>query len=277
MAFSETSNRTLLNDVGECVGNLTRRNHPTNDPMGCYNLNNNDTLNGLSNLNFPDPYKDRDENLMDPALCIIHCADYLFKYAALRRGKECRCGTETGLLGYIRYDDTFCNLSCIGNSSYKCGGENVYTIYEVGSGLSSHNKFIPNITVNDKLKVVKNLEKDSRYMGCIKDSPYCNQRSLNGTLKELPNMTVENCIRICREGNFEIIGLEIGSQCFCAHDFNSSTNLDKSDCSTSCEGNSSQICGGPLALSIYNASEDKITSGTKDNNLSIGAIIGIIL
>ncbi|CAG8790927.1 7777_t:CDS:2, partial [Dentiscutata erythropus] len=194
-AYSETSKEIFFYNFGECVGNLTRRNHPTSDPLGCYIFNNalnKDTLNGLSNLDFADPYKDRDQNLMDPALCIIYCADYLFKYAARRRGKECRCGNENGLDGYILTSTTYCNMTCVGNSSYMRGGENTYAIYEVGY---------------------------------IKDSPYCNQRSLNGYSIERSGMTVEMCIGYCKQKNFEIVGLEIGSQCFCDHDFNSYTNL----------------------------------------------------
>ncbi|CAG8469922.1 9923_t:CDS:2 [Dentiscutata erythropus] len=253
-------NKRLLHDPGECVGNLTRRNHPSADPLGCYILNSSfhiDTLDGLSNLNFSDPYKDQDGNLMDPGLCIIHCADYLFKFAALTNGNKCRCGNNTGLDAYTKLTDESsinktCNLKCVGNSSYICGGKDGYTVYDALTSISSYSA--PTIDINKKLEIIHNLNKNVRYKGCYKDSPYCNQRFLNGTSEEVSSMTIESCLTYCWQKNYTYMGLEIGSQCFCDNDYDNLTRLSVEECSFSCEGNNSEICGGPLAISIYNAS-----------------------
>ncbi|CAG8809637.1 19581_t:CDS:2, partial [Racocetra persica] len=108
-----------------------------------------------------------------------------------------------------------------------------------------------------KLEIINDLSlnKDVRYKGCYKESPYCNQRMLNGTSEEHSGMTIEDCLKFCGGNNFKYAGLEVGSQCFCDNDYRSLTRLSIEECSSSCEGNSSQICGGPLALSIYNASD----------------------
>ncbi|RIB21406.1 hypothetical protein C2G38_2176748 [Gigaspora rosea] len=136
----------LLSAPGECARNLTLRNHPSISPLEC-NIRNSsittDTLNGLANLKFSDTYQDQDGILMDPGLCIIHCADYLFIFAALINGNQCKCRNKTGLDSYTKLtNDSLvnqtCNLKCVGNSSYICGGENGYTVYNALTSISSY-------------------------------------------------------------------------------------------------------------------------------------------
>ncbi|CAG8522866.1 10168_t:CDS:1 [Dentiscutata erythropus] len=244
----------------ECVGNLIQRDYPTSDPLGCYvNVNSTVTFNGLSDLNISDPYKDRN-GLMDPGLCIIHCADYLFKFVALSNGSECRCGNQNSLEGFTKVNDTSCNITCIGNSSYMCGGVKSYIVYDAETSLSSHKP--PNITINEKLAIINNLKNDVSYLGCINENPSCNQSTFNGTSQNLPNMTIDKCVEICEQNNFKYIGLGLGTQCFCTNNYNNVSQLDVIECSSSCGGNSSQICGGPLAISVYNASKIVTTTPT---------------
>ncbi|CAG8727917.1 2560_t:CDS:2 [Gigaspora margarita] len=265
---------------GECIGNLTRRNHPSTVPLGCYIRNSSfttDTLNGLANLNFSDPYQDRDGNLMDSGLCIIHCADYLFTFAALTNGNQCRCGNKTGLDAYTKLTDESlvnqtCNLNCVGNSSYICGGKDGYTVYNALTSISSY--IPPTIDINQKLEIIHNINKNVRYKGCYKDSPYCNQRLLNGPSEDVINMKIDSCLSYCSQNKYTYAGLEIGSQCFCDNKYDSLTRLSIDECSSSCEGNNSEICGGPLALSIYDASNyildnnSNITVNTNNNTKS---------
>src|SRR3954468_20352773 len=130
----------------ECKDNLIIRFQPRKDPQGCYKLNENstiDTLNGLSTLDLSDPYRDRDNILMDPGLCVTHCANYLFPYAALRKGTDCRCGKDNDLTSYTPIDNLYCNISCVGNANnaatkdFKCGGTEEYTVYNTADELPS--------------------------------------------------------------------------------------------------------------------------------------------
>ncbi|CAG8750831.1 290_t:CDS:1, partial [Racocetra fulgida] len=248
---------------GECI---TPRDVPSSSPLGCFILNNgsSDNLNGLSNLGFPPVYKDRYGFIMDPGLCIIRCTDYLFEVAALKNGSQCQCGSKSNLVtSYTKVNDSICNVTCIGNSSYFCGGKESYTVYDTKTGILGHP--LPTISVTDKLAIIKNLNNDNRYQQCIKDSPYCYQRVLNDTSKELSGMTVDKCIDFCSQNNFEYAGLEIGTQCFCANNYNHINQISPDECSTSCAGNNQQICGGPLAISVYNASKPNETSTSKSN------------
>ncbi|CAG8694549.1 2489_t:CDS:2, partial [Acaulospora morrowiae] len=264
----------------DCVGNLTRRDQPRTTSLGCYKSIDvtHDSLNGLSSIGFFDPYLDRDGNLMDPGLCIDYCASYLFYFSALRKGKECRCGNQNSLVALNKVEDFNCNITCVGNSSYICGGNEAYTVY---NATLTKNK-IPSSglpPIDKKLDIIKKLNDDVNYLGCIKDSPYCGVRALNGSeIEGITNMTVDNCIEYCRQNGFKYAGLEIGTQCFCDNKYDSLTQLDPGDCCFSCAGNNSEICGGPLALSVYkvilHADEPpfptiKITLGV------IGAILAI--
>ncbi|RIB01515.1 hypothetical protein C2G38_2127438 [Gigaspora rosea] len=64
-------------------------------------------------------------------------------------------------------------------------------------------------------------------------------------------MTVDKCIDFCRQNNFAYAGLEIGTRCSCANNYDHINQISSDQCSTSCVGNNQQICGGPLTLSVY--------------------------
>ncbi|CAG8793046.1 37026_t:CDS:2, partial [Racocetra persica] len=262
-------------DTETCVGNLTRRYIPRTDPLGCYVFNDStiDGFDGLKSIGLSDPYKDRDGNLMDPGLCTIHCANYGFAYSGLRKGGSCRCGGSTALITYTKLNDTLsktvCNLTCIGNSSYICGGDDGYTIYQEAIPIDKQ----PQISAAEKVSIIRNLKNIKTYNGCIRDSPYCNQRALTGSKKEFSSLSIDDCITFCKNNNYKYAGLEIGSQCFCDNNFDSLNMLNPEECSSSCIGNKSELCGGPLALSIYSVPPDP----PEDPRLKIGLGVGIPL
>ncbi|RHZ77827.1 hypothetical protein Glove_172g18 [Diversispora epigaea] len=266
-----------------------------------------ETLNGLGSLNrpglsFSNPYKDEftDEDLypalMDPTSCTIHCGDFFFKYAALKKGNECYCGNDTIESSYNQINDTLCNKTCSGCLSYNCttddkwcGGETVYTVYDVKIEDSKVPSNGGNVDILEKLDIISNLKNSSnlryepRFLNCIKDSSICYRRILNSTeVYETGVDTIDKCIAYCNsKGIFGYAGLEAGSQCFCGNNFTSKDiNLSLEHCSSSCTGNRSQICGGFFALSVYNASkvvEDTKSEGDNSTGLSKIKIIGITI
>ncbi|CAG8608278.1 13255_t:CDS:2, partial [Cetraspora pellucida] len=188
-------------DSGTCVGNLTRRDEPRSDPL--------DGFDGLTSIGLSDPYKDRDGNLMDPGLCIYHCANYGFTYSSLGKSNQCRCGGPTALVTYTKLNDTLsktvCNLTCIGNSSFMCGGDNGYTIYQATIPIDKQSQ----ISATEKVSIIRNLKSNKTYNGCIRDSPYCNQRALNGSKKEFNSLSIVDCVAFCKNNNYNYAGLEI--------------------------------------------------------------------
>ena len=67
-------------------------------------------------------------------------------------------------------------------------------------------------------------------------------------------MTIEKCQTFCSSStnNYGLAGLEYGSQCYCGNGLQSGSSLGQKNCNTPCKGNSSEICGGSSALSVYN-------------------------
>ncbi|CAG8508648.1 6912_t:CDS:1 [Paraglomus occultum] len=238
-----------------CIDNKAPRFEPKNKPLGCYVHNKTmpDTLNGLSSLsrpgfNFSDPYMvNRDNILMDDGLCVAHCADYLFTFAALRQGEECRCGNSDGLNSYIQVPDSQCNTTCVGDSASECGGQNAYTVY--GNVVAELPEIkVSKIGIEEKVTVLRDLDHEKLYKGCIPDSLICHRETL---MQETFDMTVETCIEFCDGHGFPNAGLESGTRCICMKSFASTSLLHPEECSTSCAGNSSVICGGPVSISVY--------------------------
>ncbi|KAJ3072472.1 hypothetical protein HDU98_003548 [Podochytrium sp. JEL0797] len=85
------------------------------------------------------------------------------------------------------------------------------------------------------------------YLGCYKDS-FAN-RTLPTQRFGLSPITVETCLVSCQKGGFGYGGVEFGSQCFCGNTV--PIAAPATVCSTACAGNSTELCGGSGAISIY--------------------------
>lgn len=98
--------------------------------------------------------------------------------------------------------------------------------------------------------------------GCWSD--YLNPRSL-GTQPEWFGVQISgtNCADHCDKIGATISGTENGGQCFCGKSLTQSTSASASKCSTKCNGDSNQTCGGPGFLSVY-----KKTSGSSKKGRS---------
>ncbi|KAL0631885.1 hypothetical protein Q9L58_009237 [Maublancomyces gigas] len=65
-------------------------------------------------------------------------------------------------------------------------------------------------------------------------------------------MTLEKCQLYCLDRNLPMAGLEYGNECYCGTSLQSGSTLGQIGCTMACTGNSSQICGGPSRLGVYN-------------------------
>jgi hypothetical protein len=105
------------------------------------------------------------------------------------------------------------------------------------------------------------------YYGCWNDTTLANgtngARALNGgVMEDLTTMTAELCIDFCKTNSYTFAGLEYTRECWCANLLDGlSKKLPDSSCNLPCAGNSSEICGGNLALTVYQAKSS--TSSTK--------------
>ena len=98
------------------------------------------------------------------------------------------------------------------------------------------------------------------YKGCFSDDIH--SRVLTGL--QFANIghrqvTSTKCVNYCAARGFSMAGTEFGGQCFCGNQLVGSKKIDESACKLPCEGDNSEICGGGLALSVY----EKKTEATK--------------
>ncbi|CAK3908571.1 Hypothetical predicted protein [Lecanosticta acicola] len=105
------------------------------------------------------------------------------------------------------------------------------------------------------------------YAGCWNETNHLantgGQRALsNGNSSANNTMTLDSCILFCNTYTMQYAGLEYGRECYCAQYLSAfSTRLADSRCGYACDGNASQLCGGALAISLYNRTGGAHTGG----------------
>ena len=77
-------------------------------------------------------------------------------------------------------------------------------------------------------------------------------------------MTTASCLQFCKAGNngttMQYAGIEYGRECYCGQYLSAlSVQLNATEnCIYACDGNASEVCGGHLAMTLYN-----LTSSSK--------------
>ena len=60
------------------------------------------------------------------------------------------------------------------------------------------------------------------------------------------------CLQYCSDNGFQLAGMENGDECYCGNKFPVKPKLAAdAKCNTPCKGNSTEICGGNLMISVY--------------------------
>ncbi|KAJ8127536.1 hypothetical protein O1611_g6100 [Lasiodiplodia mahajangana] len=173
---------------------------------------------------------DLDSQNMTVETCVAHCKGNDYRLAGLSYYGVCYCGqtVSTALL-----PEDQCSFPCTGNSSETCGGDTQVNIWMDPT-------FPPLADQTDISEYVP--------VGCWTDDSsdgkalFYRQDSLASDA-----MTTETCLQACLAGGFPFAGTEYGN----------GTDLatDASTCNMACNGNSSEICGGPARLSLYVAKD----------------------
>ncbi|KZO99601.1 WSC-domain-containing protein [Calocera viscosa TUFC12733] len=82
-------------------------------------------------------------------------------------------------------------------------------------------------------------------------------------------MTVEACQSFCLGVGFTLAGMEDGNECWCSDSLsNGATQANAGDCSTTCAGNSNELCGGGWRLSVYQYIAGASTTSTTATSTS---------
>lgn len=109
-----------------------------------------------------------------------------------------------------------------------------------------------------------------KYLGCATDST--GTRAMTGAISYgPPTMTIEYCIDWCTKKGFTLAGLEYTDQCFCDNTIPAWAAPQPGvlgNCNMPCGGNSTEYCGGPNALSLY----QKCTSASGCTNVPFSLV-----
>jgi hypothetical protein len=84
------------------------------------------------------------------------------------------------------------------------------------------------------------------YIGCFKDTT---AYDLDGFLERSRSNTPERCVETCRAKGFAYAAVQYGESCLCGNSYGKYGAAD--NCNYKCTGDSSKICGGYNANSVY--------------------------
>lgn len=219
------------------------------EPMGCFvddfTLTTKSTREGGSNLTVEK--------------CQAACWLDSFRFAGLKSGTECWCGTSVG--GDWAKDQADCKTPCPGNSVQKCGGDKLLSVFRAvldETPLPPGGQ-PPSITTTTSTAATTTtaapLAATWVPQGCYKDLAPATVRPLPDRLiNNAASLTVAACHTACRNAGYALAGVENGNQCFCGHDIQEpalNTFALESDCNKPCTGNSVQTCGGAGRMFVY--------------------------
>jgi hypothetical protein len=179
--------------------------------------------------------------------CAAACNGY--KYFGTEYSNECYCGSSLGIIA-APAADTDCKMICAGSKTEICGGSNRLSVYVLNSTAP-----VASLTSSSILSSTSNINPAGVpivgayvYLDCQTD--LVADRTLTGRYTASSSMTVESCASFC--AGYTFFGVEYSQECYCGNTFlASSYAATDGRCSMLCAGNSTETCGGPNGLSLY--------------------------
>lgn len=175
--------------------------------------------------------------------CVNFCSTAGYAFAGVEYSRECYCSNFIGASGQTAAAAD-CSMACSGNNAEACGGPDRLNVF--------HNDAI---TTKATGPATNAGPPGWGFMGCYVDS--VGARTLpNGYPVQggAQNMTVANCAAACGANGYTISGVEYSGECFCGNSFSNGGGPAPdglTGCSMTCNGNSSEFCGGPNRLDVY--------------------------
>ena len=172
---------------------------------------------------------------------------------------ECYCGNTIAAGSVLTTSG--CTMTCAGNANEYCGGPNRLNFYQVSgtttssqstssktSSISSTSSTTSSQVASTSPAVVQSSS-NFTYVACYTDSTA--SRSLPNQVVASDKLTVEICLSACQ--NYAYAGIEYGRECWCGNTLGSAAAQATSEkqCSMTCPGNPSQICGDGNRLTLY--------------------------
>lgn len=179
---------------------------------------------------------------MTRELCMSRCVAKGFPLAGMEYASECFCGSA---YAPDSTSSSGCTMACSGNSTQICGGPNRLTAYRytVDIPSTSTTSAAPTATA---LNVT--IPTGWQYIGCVTEGT--SGRALGGYSTSAGNLTNEMCMAACQTKGYTLAGTEYSGECFCGNAIGAGS-VASTACTMKCNGNSTQVCGGPNLLSTW--------------------------
>ncbi|TGO23411.1 hypothetical protein BPAE_0133g00090 [Botrytis paeoniae] len=185
---------------------------------------------------------------MTVEICVDFCKGNGYKYAGLEYYGECFCGA---FVSGPQTSESNCSFPCTGDTTESCGGNDILSVYQ-----DTTFPTVDNTTISDY-----------QPMGCYSDlGP--NGRTLAWKQDQIPDadLTIEACLHACKEGGYPFAGVEYSQECYCGVVLgNGTAKVDESNCQMTCNGNTTELCGGAANLYLYVA-EDLLSTDPCNGN-----------
>ncbi|KAN0105464.1 copper radical oxidase [Russula decolorans] len=200
--------------------------------IGCYT--DNVAARTLTSVGYTDAKNMTVEN------CVNFCNTQNFTYAGIEYGQECYCGNVISSEASTVLDSD-CSFPCNGNTNETCGAGDRMNLYWSGASPPAAPVIAPNSGQWISL-------------GCYIDSPAMRTLTVpKAVLGGASNNSVQSCTDTCFSSGYPLAGAEYSHECYCGATIaNGGAPTAPSDCSMLCSGNSSEFCGGPDRLNVYN-------------------------
>lgn len=135
-------------------------------------------------------------------------------------------------------------MACAGNLTEYCGGSTRLSVFQINATTST--AAVPVVS-------------GATYVGCYSDNS--GSRALQPGSNTDGSMTIEMCRQLATSKNYKFFGLEYAGECYAGNNITSSS-IGPLNCNMSCKGNSSEVCGGSSALSVFqNNQYSQVTNG----------------
>ena len=188
---------------------------------------------------------------MTTEACQSFCSTHNLPLAGTEYGSECYCGLSLPQGSTLGQD---CGgMICAGNRSELCGGPAKISVWNSTMYKGVYSMFPSKAGV--KLPyTTSGKAKTASYLGCAPDNVNNGGRMLNGaSYTDGAAMTIESCMGFCAGKGLALAGMEYAGECYCGNQLGKGSSAGASTaCTMACAGNSTEWCGGPSALSVWN-------------------------
>ncbi|WVQ77852.1 hypothetical protein IAR50_007549 [Cryptococcus sp. DSM 104548] len=181
---------------------------------------------------------------MTLSTCASYCTAQGYGIAGVEYASECYCGNVLNNGASLSLSSTACTMACSGDSTTMCGGSGALSI-AVSSTLTSK-------LSTDLATAIITLPSgwEAASTTCIAEGT--SGRALAHESYAADDMTLNMCLTYCENLGWQYAGIEYGRECYCGDYLANGASLDlTATCNVPCGGDSTEICGGGNALSLF--------------------------